>query len=167
MDFNNYLIEAIGFLASIILIYSVAKVCDKKLIIYQTISNFLWIIHFSLLGAYEGALAGFFGVVRYFFVYKYNSNKAKIGFLSVFIGFTIWRGFYIDNIIEILPLVAIFIITYAILYQSKNKLTYYLYIGNFTFLFYAIYIESISATINYILMIIILTSRYLKLKKEA
>jgi len=74
---------------------------------------------------------------------------------------------HIDNIIEILSLIAIFIITYAILYQSKNKLTYYLYIGNFTFLFYAIYIESISATINYILMIIILTSRYLKLKKEA
>lgn len=163
---SKILAEVVGFIAAIILIFSVSRKVDRELIIYQGVANFLWIIHFLLFNAIEGVIACTFGLLRNLFVFKFNSKLAKSIFLSIFLGFTIYRGFNVNTYIELFPLISIFIITYGILFSEKNKLTKFLYVGNGLFLFYAIHIESISAISNYILMLVMLTYRYINVKKE-
>jgi hypothetical protein len=161
----KFVAEFIGFIASFVLLFSATRIKDKDLIILQGFSNALWIIHYLMFEAITGVIACTFGVMRNLFVFKYNSNKAKLGFIFVFLIFCILQLFFIDEYIKAIPIISIFIISYGVLFAEKNQLTFYLLIGNIFFLFFSIYIESISATFNYIVMILLLINRAFKIKK--
>jgi hypothetical protein len=164
LDYFNICAEIIGFIASFILLLSATKVKDKDLIILQGVSNTLWIIHYLMFGAITGVIACTFGVLRNAFVFKWNSHKAKMIFVFVFFLFSVGQLLFLDNFIKAIPIIAIFIISYGVLFSEKNKLTYYLLFGNTIFLVFSIYIESISATFNYIAMISLLIYRLKKIK---
>jgi len=166
MDFYNIAAETVGFIASFFLLLSATRTKDKDLIILQGVSNGIWIIHYLMFNAVTGVVACIFGVARNIFVFKYNSKAAKIGFILVFALFSILQFFYIDNILKAIPIIAIFIISYGILFAEKNKLTFFILLGNSIFLIFSIYIESISATFNYMIMIILLLNRAYKANKN-
>jgi hypothetical protein len=163
---ENYKViaEIIGFIASFILLYSATRVKDRDLIIMQGVSNSLWIIHYIMFGAITGVIACTFGVLRNAFVFKWNSYRAKMGFVFIFFLFCIFQLFFINHYIEGIPIIAIFIISYGVLFAEKNKLTLYLLVGNLIFLVFSIYIDSISATFNYIAMLTLLLQRAYKIK---
>jgi hypothetical protein len=165
MDYLKIIAETVGFIASFVFFYSATRTNDKELIILQGVGNFLWIIHYVIFNSMTGIIACTFGVARNLFVFKWNSYKAKMGFVFVFGLFSIIQFFYIDHFIKAIPIIAIFIISYGILFAEKNKLTSYLLAGNSIFLIFAIYIESISATFNYITVIGLLLYRAYSIKK--
>lgn len=148
------------------MLFSAKRVNDRDLIILQGISNALWIIHYIMFEAVTGVIACTFGVLRNLFVFKFNSYKAKMGFVFVFFLFCLFQGYFIDHYIEAIPIISIFIISYGVLFAEKNQLTKYLLVGNILFLFFSIYIESISATFNYIAMILLLIQRAVKIKNQ-
>ena len=159
------LAEFIGGIASLLLLYSATQKNDKKLIILQGYSNVFWIVHYTMFGAFTGVVACCFGVARNAFVFKWKSKRAKQGFTLVFAVFCIAQLFFIEHIVRAVPILAIFIISYGVLFLQKNQLTACLYVGNGLLFVFSIYIGSISATINYILMICLLTFRLYQIKK--
>jgi len=165
MDFYNIIAEIFGFAASFFLLYSATRTTDKDLITLQGVSNGLWIIHYFLFNAYTGVIACALGLLRNAFVFKWNSYKAKMGYVVLFGSFCVGQLFYIENLINATPIIAIFIISYGVLFSEKNKLTSYLLIGNALLLAFSISISSISGTFNYVAMLMLLGYRWVKLTR--
>ena len=157
--------EIIGFAASFFLLFSATRTNDRELIILQGFSNALWIVHYIMFEAITGVIACTFGVLRNLFVFKWNSYKEKMFFVFIFALFCVFQIFFVDNYMKIIPIISIFIISYGVLFFKENKLTICLLVGNILFLFFSLYIESISATFNYIAMIILLLHRAYKINK--
>jgi len=158
--------EFFGLIATFFMFYSFTKTNDKTLIILHTVSNVFWGLHFLVLGALAGAVSILFSLSRTAFVFKWNSKEAKLGFMFVLTLYCIYEASSIDNIHNILPIIAAFIVSLGILFFDKNKLTLIFIISNILWVNYTIIVGSISGTISYSIIILILIYRWIKIKKE-
>ena len=69
--------QAIGFVAMTFAIISFQMKTSGKILIVQSIASGLWIVHFSLLSAYTGAVLNIFSVARNFLYYFLQKKEVK------------------------------------------------------------------------------------------
>jgi hypothetical protein len=164
---NLFVAEIIGFIASFCLLLSVSRTKDSELIILQSVSNVFWVAHFYMFDAKVAAFAAILGVLRAFFVFRWNSLLAKHTFTAVFVLFLLYQAIVAPALLSLLPIVAMIIISVGILYRKGNVLSAHLVIGNVIFLVFALLLGSVSASFNYAAMLVILVYRIMKIKRQA
>ncbi len=167
MLFNiNLTAELFGLIATALMFFGFSKTDDKNLIILHTLSNAFWALHFLILGSFAGFVSILFSLSRTFFVFKWTSNKSKWIFLTVLFIYCIYEISLIQNFHNLLPIVATLVVSYGILFYYKHKLTLVFIISNILWVFYSIIENSMSGTICYTIVIMILIFRFLKIQKE-
>jgi hypothetical protein len=97
---------------------------NKKLLFYKLISDFLWFLHYLLLGAHSGALVAAIGIFREMIFINQNKKSAKGKYwLLTFIACSIltsifsWKGLF-----SLLPAIASAISVISF-WKSNPKLT--------------------------------------------
>ena len=75
--------QFIGFEALILLLISYRKKEIDKILMVQSISSLLYVVHYLLLGAYSGLLVCYLDFIRDYMYYK--SDKDKIIFLYLYL----------------------------------------------------------------------------------
>ncbi len=155
--------ELIGFVASALLLYSAITPNDHSLVKIQSLSNAFWFFHFIMMGSITGGIAAIFGIVRFLFVFKWKTPLAKLFYIIPFGIFSIAQFYFIDSLSQAIPIIAIFTISVGILYLSKHQLTATLFVGKFLLFLFGLSIGSVSASINYFLMMGLLIYRTYKI----
>jgi len=106
-----------------------------------------------------------FSLSRTFIFFKFNTIKIKYTFLTVLSLFLFYKLYLNENLEDILPLISTFVVSYGILFYKKNKLTGVLILSNILWIIYSIIVLSISGTISYFIIILILLYRWIKINK--
>lgn len=117
---NNFIIQAIGFVALFFVFISFQYNDRKKILGFQVISACLFCAHFFLLGALTGSIMNFLSIARNSVFYNRGKKWANsivwlFGFIIIFIlgGMCTWQG-----IVSILPIMAMTFSTISL--WSKN-----------------------------------------------
>ena len=154
-------VQAIGIVAMIIIAFSFQQKSQKKILFIQMFGNLIFIVHFLLLNAISGALGNAVAMLRAIIFwlgnkYKWASHKAWIyvfafAFLfSYVLAFTVFeKPFTLYNaLVEILPAVGSFIITFGFGVQNARTVRIIYLIGSPFWLAYSILTFSISGALN-------------------
>lgn len=165
MEDINLFAELFGLVATILMFVGFFNIDDKKLIVIGTFSNLFWAFHFLVLGAIGGFISILFSLSRTFIFFKFNTIKIKYTFLTVLSLFLFYKLYLNENLEDILPLISTFVVSYGILFYEKNKLTGVLILSNILWIIYSIIVLSISGTISYFIIILILLYRWIKINK--
>ncbi len=135
MSLSFIVIQAIGFIPSVIAFTSLQSPNRKKILVLQFICCFMWLAHYSLLGAYTVAMTNIVGILRAILCY-YNdrpwakSNWIPVGLIALYIIGTVatWQG-----MVSLLPSIAMILTTIA-LWSHNMKLTRLLFFLNSPFM---------------------------------
>lgn len=121
MSTKEIIAQSIGFVAMAILVASFQQKSRKTILLFQLVSEALWVLHYALIGAYPGMALNGLGVVRCY-VYanretKKWANKEFIPYLffilAVLTGILSWEGAK-----SLLPMAAVCITSFVL--WSKN-----------------------------------------------
>ena len=167
MDNINLFSELFGLVATILMFIGFFNIDDKKLIIIGTFSNIFWAFHFLILGALGGFISILFSLSRTFIFFKFNNPKIKYVFLIILSIFLFYKLYLNENLEDILPLISTFVVSYGILFYEKNKLTVVLILSNVLWVIYSIIVVSVSGTISYFVIILILIYRWIKINNKS
>ncbi len=110
---RNIIAQVIGFLALALSAFSFQQNTQRRIMIWQSLSCALFIVHFLLLGAYTGALLNLVAMVRSI-VYSQRGNKwaDSLAWLFVFWGAIALSGvFSWKGPLSLLPLAAMMLTT--------------------------------------------------------
>ncbi len=108
------LIAVIGFIIYLISFYNKDF---KRIMIFQIGSNVFYAVHYVLLGGYCGAILSLFSILRNLLVFKDENRNLKfilLSFAYIAVGFFTYTKFY-----SILPVVAMIIYTFTLIYKPK------------------------------------------------
>lgn len=146
----NVIAGIVSSIAWIFLIYSYYKNNDNKILIFQIVSSFLFVINYTLLKAYTGMVILLFEIIRNLIYLKHTSLKTY----ACIIPFYFLIGvFTYDGIFSLFSLLASLTDSYALLHKGKKVvalsiITYTLWI------IYDIYYLSIPNIIAQVLLVI-------------
>ncbi len=144
--------QIIGLIAFLLWIIAFLHKNDKHLYIRIMIAQFFWVIHFLFMWLYVWAFVNIIWLLRSFVALKYKHIK-KLIFIFLFLYFLIWCFNY-NNIIDILPILAWILWTFAFLYFSWLKWRIILLICSSLWLIYNYIWNSIWWVITEIFMLI-------------
>ena len=112
-----------GLLASICSMVSVHQNKKIKMLGFQILSNFLFVVQYILLGALAGASVYLLSIFRCYIFYQYEKlrKEKSVLILSIFIVITIISGlFCYQDIFSIIPIITAVLYTYAV-WQNDLK----------------------------------------------
>ena len=164
----NFLIQAIGIIAWIILIISYWQKKKLNLILLQLSSYILYAIHFAFLNALSGTSCNIAGIVVLFLLlFKEKSNKKCYWLLPLIVLLYIPIGIYsYERWHSILPITASVIPLITNWQTNTNIIKIGGLIAAFIWLIYGFYVNSVSTIItNIIFIIVTIASLFAKYKK--
>jgi hypothetical protein len=155
MSFSFMLAQAIGFAGLGFVTYAFQKTSKVEILKTQTIGSILFMIHFSLLDAYIGALLSATVIARNHIFMRKNTHAWAndnvwpyvIGALSV-----IWLGSAWEGWISLFPVCGMLIATYAMWLDDANKLRNLIIVSSLLWIPYSIYHQAIPSLINQLLV---------------
>ena len=107
----NPVAQTFGLIAFCVQIFWVINKDDKKLIIFQTVANIFWIIHYGFMWLLIASVIAFVAMMRWVIVLKFPKNfKLFLIFVAVYIVNAIYNY---ENVVSILPITASMIALYA------------------------------------------------------
>ena len=132
---NFWLIQAIGFIGSVLAI-SVMQVNNRKLVLAtQFLCCILWVTHYYLLGAYTAVIINIFSMGRAVVFYNNDKKwaKSRLWFILFIVLFIIspilqWEAYY-----SIFPALAMVLTTIG-LWSHSMKLTRLMFLVNSPFM---------------------------------
>lgn len=172
ITFYNILTQAIGVLAMCVAIVSFQAKKSFLIIIFQTVSSTLWMIHFLMLSAYTGAILNGVIVIRNI-VYAFHGKKkwaSNIIWVFVFsaaiiaVSIFTWKG-----IISILPMLGSICTTISFYIINPQKLRIVSFVSSPLWLVYDALNRSYPGVITEVFVmisIIIALIRYSKKKED-
>lgn len=95
-------IQLIGLLAFCILVLSYYKKNTTTILIYQITSNFIYAVHYFLLGGISGSLVSIIGMVRNITFIKIKSNKILLCIIFI-IMYLITAILFYENVYSFFP----------------------------------------------------------------
>lgn len=116
--------QIIGYLALLFVILSFQKNRRIKILLIMLIGLALWVVHYSLLGAWTGSLMNLIEAITVFVAYKKEKSKwaKNKTWLYVFISaFIIVGAITYSSIIDLMPIIAQIFGTIAV-YQKNPKI---------------------------------------------
>ena len=160
-----FYIQLIGVLAFCILVLSFYKKTPKMIMLYQATSNFIYSLHYFLLGALSGSFINCVGIFRNIALMNAKKCKKIIAIIIILIYLIITIIFF-EGIYSILPLIANSQYVYAILKGTRKSLLMGGIIGSSLWTIYAIFVNSYSSTITEMIIVISNTIQLIKLNKN-
>ena len=144
MDIYFMLIQFIGLIACVLLIYSFYGKDTNHILYIQIFSTILFSVHYLLLGAYSGLLICSYELIRDYLYYRTDKdNHIFIGSIIVY-GVSIFMTF--TSLLDIFPYIASLIDGY---FLTKKRVI--IVIGGIVaytlWLFYNLYVKSYSGAI--------------------
>ncbi|MDD5602931.1 MAG: YgjV family protein [Eubacteriales bacterium] len=169
-NFQNIITQSIGFIGLALAVLSFQSRRLKGILLFQTLANAAFIVHYVLLGAYTGAAINFLGAFRNIVFYnKEKSWASKKFWLYFFITVYIASGIASwENIYSLLPILGVIMTTMAYWVKDAAITRKLVLPGTIFWLVYSIAVFSIAGTITEILILVsVITSivRY-DIKKE-
>ena len=113
-----------GLLASISSMASVHQNKKIKMLGFQILSNFLFVVQYIFLGALAGASVYLLSIFRCYIFYQYEKleKKKSLLVLTIFIIITIFSGMLCyQDIFSIIPIITAVLYTYAV-WQNNLKI---------------------------------------------
>ncbi len=104
MDWYFIFIQALGFIAWFLLVYSYYRENTNKILIFQILSTILFCVHYLLLHAYSGLLICMYEVVRDYAYYK--TDKDNYIFVGSAVVYGISAYFTYTTILDLFPYIA-------------------------------------------------------------
>lgn len=130
-----FYIQLIGLLAFCILVLSYYKKKPITILMYQITSNFVYAVHYFLLGGISGAFNCVISIIRNIVLIRVKNNKVLIYLLFIGLYLLVTIIFY-ENIYSIFPMLANSIYLLLIMKNSRKSI---LIGGIFDALFWLIY----------------------------
>ena len=145
MEFKFIIIQIIGFVAWLFLVFSYYRKNTNKILVFQIIGTLLYCLHYFLLGAYSGLFICAFETIFDFGYYKTDKDK-YIYLISIPVriagGLLTFGTFY-----DVLPILASLIDGYSL--TKKKKLVVVGAVTSYTlWVIYDIFVMSISGAIT-------------------
>ena len=145
MEFKFIIIQIIGFVAWLFLVFSYYRKNTNKILVFQIIGTLLYCLHYFLLGAYSGLFICAFETIFDFGYYKTDKDK-YIYLISIpvrIVGGLLTFGTFYD----VLPILASLIDGYSL--TKKKKLVVVGAVTSYTlWVIYDIFVMSISGAIT-------------------
>ncbi len=146
-------IQLIGILGFCLLVLSYYKKKTKEIIIYQTVSNFAYFIHYFLLLALPGAFCSLIGILRNILFIKTNINKKIIFSLMFLLYLTVTIVFY-EDLYSIFPIVGNASYMGFMVTNNRDKILIGGIINSVMWFSYSIFVSSYSGMITEMILII-------------
>lgn len=162
MDYWKVCAEIIGFVASILFLYSSSLTDDKKLTFFYTLGCFVLAAHLSMLGAFAGAATTSLSAIRNIITQKYRYKEIKVAFLLLFLGIFIYYVINHTYWYEILIPLASLVMAIGFIYLKKNGLSACIFLSCSLWLIYGISINSYSIMFLELSTIISVSIRFIK-----
>ncbi len=159
-----FYIQLIGILGFCIVVLSFYKKETTTILMYQITSNFVYAVHYFLLGGLSGAFCCFVGMFRNITLIKSNNKKIILPiFITIYSLITI--VFY-ENIYSLFPMMANLSYLIGMTYKNKKILLKGALVSSSCWILYAIFVgyyvsivtESILLTSNAIQLIRVIKS---------
>ena len=158
--------QAIGLIASALVILSFTQKSDKRFKIFIAVGACVFTLHFILLGAYAGAVVGAINASRTITSMRYhNSNKILVVFVLLYAFSAIY---FFNDLVDLLPILSGAVSTVALFKLSGVKLRVAYLFTESGWLLYSIIIKSLGGLITNIFVLstnVLTIYRLLKEKK--
>lgn len=158
-----FYIQLIGILAFCIVVLSFYKKETTTILLYQITSNFIYAIHYFLLGGLSGAFCSIIGAVRNITLIKCNNKKVILP-IFIIIYLTITIVFY-EGIYSLLPMAAHITYLIGLTYKNKKTILKGSLISSSCWLLYAIFVSSYVCIVTESILLISNTIQLIRLKK--
>ena len=159
-------IQLIGILAYLFWVLSYYRKSVKDILIFQTVANFIYGIHYLLLGALSGAYSSVISIIKNIVFLKYKGNKTVLAvifaILYIIVAYLFYEGFH-----SLFPMFANCIFLVFLLKDDKFKLLVGEMICALIWLTYGIFINSYATIITEIIAFIssVIQLRKIKMTK--
>lgn len=150
-DLTYAVAQVIGFIAMACGIISFQSKRRTNILLFQTTSNLLWVVHFLLLGAFSAVLANVIGILRNLVYmqrgkYKFADSKLiPIAFVAIF---TVSGILTYEDPFSLLPMLAMAVATVAFFVRKENLIRWMSLGIAVPWLTYGIYAGSIASAIS-------------------
>lgn len=135
-----FYIQLIGILGFCIVVLSFYKKETTTILMYQITSNFVYAVHYFLLGGLSGAFCCFIGMFRNLTLIKCNNKKIILPiFITIYSLITI---IFYENIYSLLPMMANLSYLIGMTYKNKKILLKGALVSSTCWILYAIFVSS-------------------------
>lgn len=142
-------IQLIGILAFCFWVLSYYRKSIKEIIIFQGTSNFIYAVHFFLLGALSGAYLSLVGIAKNIVFLKFKNKKLiSIIFIILYLIVTI---IFFEGLYSILPMCANCVYILFMIKEDKKKLLIGELLSCIIWLIYGIFVLSYAGIITEII----------------
>ena len=161
--------QVLGFFAMAFAIISFQMKTSGKILIVQSIASGLWIVHFTLLSAYTGAVLNIFSVARNFLYYFLQKKdvKGKVYFSTgaAVVGLCV-SVFTYENLWSLLPMIATVIQCYSFSIVRAKYLRIATLFASPFWLTYDVYFRSYVGTATEVFAMISMIVALIRYRKE-
>ena len=153
-----FYIQLIGILGFCIVVLSFYRKETTTILLYQVTSNFIYAVHYFLLGGLSGAFCCIIGMARNIALIKCNNKKIVLPiFITIYALITL---IFYEGIYSLLPMMANISYLIGITYKDKKTLLKGALISSSCWILYAIFVSSY---VSIVTESIILTSNAIQL----
>lgn len=156
-------IQLIGILGFCILVLSFYKKEPVTILIYQITSNFVYAIHYFLLGGLSGAFCSLIGMLRNLILIKINNKKIIL--LSIISMYLIVTIIFYEGIYSLFPMVANTLYLFALTYKNKKSILIGAIGSSILWILYSVFVNSYLTIVTESILIISNCIQLIKLKK--
>ena len=135
-----FYIQLIGILGFCIVVLSFYKKETTTILLYQVTSNFIYAVHYFLLGGLSGAFCCVIGMIRNISLVKANNKKIILP-IFIIIYSLITLVFY-EGIYSLLPMMANVSYLISMTYKNKKILLRGAIVSSICWILYAIFVSS-------------------------
>ncbi|MGD9900938.1 MAG: YgjV family protein [Spirochaetales bacterium] len=143
--------EIAGLIAVILCVVAIQFKDKTKLLFLQTLTNIFKVLSLVFVSAFAGAYSQFVGLLRKFWFFKNSRkhHKNKITSLVFFLALEIVvAAFTWEGLITVLPILGIWLGTYAIWQDDPYILRYFSFLGALSFAIYGILNSTVMNTLS-------------------
>lgn len=157
-------IQLIGILGFCILVLSFYKKEPVTILTYQITSNFIYTIHYFLLGGLSGAFCSLIGVLRNIFLIKSNNKKIILSLIiPMYLLVTI---IFYEGIYSLFPMVANTLYLIALTYKKKKVILIGAISSSILWILYSIFVNSYVVIVTESILIISNVIQLIKIKNN-
>ena len=159
-----FYIQLIGLLGFCIVLLSFYKKESKTILLYQVTSNFIYSVHYFLLGGISGAFCCIIGMFRNITLIKSNKKNIIIPiFITLYLIITL---LFYEGVYSILPLLANVIYLIFIAYKDKRILLIVANLSSICWILYSIVVGSYVGAITETILLISNIINLIKIIKD-
>ena len=157
-------IQLIGILAFCLLVLSYYKKNVNSILMYQATSNFVYSVHYFLLGALSGAFISIIGIARSILFLKPEENKLLKSIVILILYIIVTCAFF-ENIYSLLPLIGGSLYLISMNFNSRKALLIGGILNSICWNIYSIFVGSYAGVVTELIVTSSNIIQLIRLKK--